>query len=151
MLLFFPRSRGRSLAVHPAAPARLPRGILRRFRFVHLRPRRVQRVFQPASTLDALHHGQRTGSPHVLEADHASQREHLLPLHRLPGWTVVHISGWAGHHLHDDHRGDGCRPRGAPRDHVVWGSQFRPSHGLHHPLLHGQRGCTSKMLQLFLD
>lgn len=49
--------RRRSMAVHAPSAARLPRRVLGRLRRLHPRPRRLQRVLQPAPSVGALDHG----------------------------------------------------------------------------------------------
>lgn len=80
--------RRRSMAVHAPSAARLPRRVLGRLRRLHPRPRRLQRVLQPAPSVGALDHGQHHGSAPGLQEDDRSQRQHLPSVYFLPGEEV---------------------------------------------------------------
>ena len=59
--------------------------LLRRLRCLHPRSRRLQRVLQPASPLGALHHGQHPRLARQSRTHGQGQRQHLYPLHHVPG------------------------------------------------------------------
>ncbi len=76
------------MAVHAPAPTRLQSRVLGRQRRLHPLSRRLLRILQPAPSLGTVDHGQHNGPAHGLQADDQGQRQHLFPLHRLPGLYI---------------------------------------------------------------
>lgn len=83
--------RGGPMAVHAAAPERLPSGVQCCLRRLHPCSRGLLWVLQPASSMGALHHGQHHGSAPGLQEDHQSEWQHLTALHQLPGRVLVDL------------------------------------------------------------
>ena len=137
--------------MHSDPAAGIPDRVLCSLGQLHQRSGGIRRILQPETSLDAFHDGKRRRPSPILETHDQRQREHLLPLHLLPGGAARGLSPLPWNHLHDDLWSHGCSGQGMDNDPqrlVVGPHQPRAHRHLRHIVFQGQGSSSGEIIRL---
>jgi len=90
------------MALHAAPAERLPSRVLCGLQVVHQGTGRVQRVLQPAPTLDPLDARQHRRPNRLVAPHNERQRKHIDLVHCVPAVDVRGVNYRTWYHLHVD-------------------------------------------------